>query len=90
MTQINLNQHRQLFPALLATQTIQPAREFERVERMDDVEELNRAAGLVCLEVSDEVPTRVGPSNLVNLLFSFLDAILAYVSGAEFDGALYE
>src|SRR5688572_32708644 len=83
MTEIDLDQHRQALSPLLDAQTIQTPSQFQRVERVDDVEKLDRAACLVCLEMSDQVPARGFSAHFVNLLFSFLNAILTDVSSAE-------
>ena len=60
MTQIYLNQQRQALSAFFEAQAIEPPGQFYRVERMDDVKEVNGAPGLVSLKVSDEVPTNIG------------------------------
>ena len=57
---------------------------------MNDVEKAQRAARLVCLKMSDEMPAYSSLPHFGNLLFGFLHAILAEVSCAEFDESLYQ
>src|ERR1051326_4725579 len=51
---------------------------------------MHRAARFVGLQMSDEMPARAFISELRDLLFGFLHAVLAEVGGAEFDETIYQ
>src|ERR1051326_2097782 len=50
---------------------------------------MDRAARFIGLQMSDEMPARALVSQLRDLLFGFLHAVLTEVGGAEFDETSY-
>ncbi len=57
-----------------AGEPIETGRQLERVDRFDDIEELDGAGGLVGLQVSHEMP--FGRRYLAHLVGRFLDSVL--------------
>src|SRR6185369_14268328 len=89
MAEVNLDQDCQLFPALFQAQAIQTLREINRIERVNNVKQVNGTPGFIGLKVPDEVPSgRVAP-DFGNLFLGFLDAIFSDIQCSNFDHFLY-
>jgi hypothetical protein len=54
---------------------------------MDYVKKLNRTTSLVGLQMSNQMPTNAIATDLVDLCFRFLDAILAKIQYARLNRA---
>src|SRR5258708_6000323 len=84
MGQVDLNQHRQFAAIQFEAITIKPLCQCSRVERMNDVKQFDRAACLVRLQMSDQMPARLITTHLRDLLFGFLQAVPAKVCQARY------
>jgi hypothetical protein len=89
VTEVDLDQNCQLFPALFLAQAIQTAREIERIEGVNIVKQVNGTPGLIGLKVPDEVPARRVATYFGNLSLRFLDAIFSNIQCPKFDHSLY-
>jgi hypothetical protein len=83
VTKIDLNQHLKARPSFFGTKPIETLRQVDRIERMNDVKQVNCASRLVSLKVSDEVPAHVFMANLADLAFRFLDAVFSEICRPE-------
>src|SRR5207249_10578472 len=63
-----------------AATAIESVRQFNRIERVNPIEQLNCAARFVRLEMADQVPTSSIATNFGNLRVGFLHAVLAEIN----------
>jgi hypothetical protein len=83
--EVYLHKHRQSFAALLFAHALEAASELERVDGVDNVEELYRSTGFIRLKMAYQVPFGSIAAELANLVLSLLDPVLAEDGGASGD-----
>ena len=83
--EIDLYENGHLLTTHFVTDTLKPCREFEGVDRMYQVEELNGLAGFVRLQMPYEVPFGRSTAEHLDLAFGLLDFVFSEDSDASVD-----
>lgn len=75
--EVHLNEDRQTIAILFRAQAIKAAGEGCRIQRVNQIKEIDGATRFVRLKVTDQMPAGGRASKLCDLLLCFLHAVLA-------------